>query len=197
MDPKEANESVAEKFTRVMNATPSPLGAFSDLMLASAVSALVVFVGFIAIRRSTDATPVYVTLGVACLPLFASGVLSTSLRGSRTLVVRWLCSLPFPVENLNALLAGLGDTIEVVFEPGAELPKRETLQPRLDEVSDDVLLVKERPDERSIEIRLGIIDSKRIPLRTNHWRWTRFVEVVERVLVPMSKRAPIEKVHVV
>jgi len=98
---------------------------------------------------------------------------------------------------MNALLAGLGDTIEVHFESGVSLPTRAVLQPKLDEVSDDVLLVKERPEEGSIEIRLGIIDSKRIPLRTNHLRWKRFVDVVEKTLVPMSKTSPIRKVLIV
>src|SRR6185503_107210 len=177
MDFKEADESVARKFTRVMNATPSRLGAFSDLMLASAVSALVVAVGLFAVRRSNDLGGVYVTLAVASLPLLASGALSMALRGSRAFVVRWLGTLPFPVENMNAILAGLGDSIEVVFARDHELPDRATLQPKLDEVSDDVLLVKTRPEERSIEIRLGIIDSKRIPLRTNHLRYERMVAV--------------------
>ena len=62
---------------------------------------------------------------------------------------------------------------------------------------DDVLLVKERPEERTVEIRLGVIDSPRLPLRSNHQRWRRLLEVVERVLVPLSKTATIEKIHVV
>jgi hypothetical protein len=196
MDAREADESVAEKFTRVMNATPSPLGAWSDFMLASVASAVVVVVGLFAVRRSSDPSEVYVIFAIASLPLLASAGLSMALRGSRAFVVRWLGSLPFPVGNMNAILAGVSDTLEVVFAPGSALPVRESLQPMLDQVSDDVLLVKTRPDERSIEIRLGIIDSKRIPLRTNHLRWKRLVEVVERVLVPLSERAAIEKVHV-
>jgi hypothetical protein len=71
------------------------------------------------------------------------------------------------------------------------------LQPRLDEVCDDVLLVKERAEESALEIRLGVIDSKKMPLRTNHQRYRRFVEVVERVLIPLSKTARISRVLVV
>jgi hypothetical protein len=57
--------------------------------------------------------------------------------------------------------------------------------------------VKERPDERSVEIRLGVIDSKRMPLVTNHRRWTRLVSLVDRTLVPLSKTKPIRKILVV
>ena len=196
MTPNEASESVAENFTRVMNATPSSLGPFCDLMGASILSGALVVGGLFGIRRSTDASALYTVLAVAAVPLVASLLLSASLRGSRDAVVKWLCSLPFPVDNLNAVLAGLGDTVELVFAEQADLPTRATLQPRLDAVSDDVLLVKERPEERTVEIRLGVIDSKRMPLRTNHQRWKRLVDVVEQVLVPLSKSTPIERVRI-
>jgi hypothetical protein len=197
MDPNEVSERIAEKFTRVMNATPSPRGAWCDLTVASVLSGVLLVVGLFAIRKSTDPRLASLVLVVAALPLSASFLLSLTLGGSRGTVVRWLASLPFPIENMNALLAGLGDTIEVVFEPGADLPTRSSFQPTLDAISDDVVYVNERPDERTIEIRLGIIDSKRMPLRTNHLRWRRIVEVVERVLVPLSKTTPIRKVHIV
>ena len=197
MDPKEASESVAEKFTQVMKATPSPIGAFCDLTAASALSGFLLVVGLFAIRRSSAPGLLYTVLAVAAVPLAASALLSTTLGGSRAAVVRWLASLPFPVENINALLAGFGDTLEVFFESGSSLPTRTSLQPKLDEVSDDILLVKERPEERSIEIRLGIIDSKRMPVRTNHHRWKRLVLVVEKTLVPLSKTSPIRKVLII
>jgi hypothetical protein len=197
MTPNEASECVAEKFTRVMNATPSALGPYSDFMAASILSGALVAVGFFGIRRSTDASALYAVFALASVPLLASAFLSVSLRGARAKVVAWLCSIPFPIDNLNALLAGLGDTIEIVFARGVALPSRPTLQPRLDAISDDVLLVKERAEERTVEIRLGIIDSKRFPLRTNHARWKRFIEVTEKVLVPLSQNGAIERVRVV
>jgi len=197
MDPKQAEESVAERFTRVMNATPSPLGPFSDLTWASALAGAILVLGLFVIRRSTAPSALYEVIGVALVPLLASLLLSLPLRGSRRAVVRWLAAQPFPVENLNALLAGLGDTIEVHFEPSVDLPARPDLQPKLDEVSDDVVLVKERPEERSLEIRLGIVDSKRLPLYTHHQRWLRLVAVVGRVLVPLSKTRPIRKILII
>ena len=197
MDPKEASESVAQKFTRVMNAAPSPLGAWCDLAAASILSGVLLMAGLFAVRQSTNTGSLHVALAIAAVPIATSALLSATLWRSRATVVAWLASLPSRVENLNAVLAGLGDTIEVVFEPGTELPTRPSLQPKLDEISDDVLLVKSRPDERMIQIRLGIIDSKYMPLRSNHRRWKRLVEVVERGLVPLSKTTPIRNVHVV
>ena len=102
-----------------------------------------------------------------------------------------------PVDNLNALLAGLGDTVELVFAPGTAMPARANLQPRLETVSDDILLVKERPEERTVEIRLGVIDSKRVPLYTNHQRWKRFCDVTEKVFVPLAEQTPIERMRIV
>jgi hypothetical protein len=195
--PTEASECVAEKFTRVMNATPSPLGPLSDLGAASVLSGLIVVVGFFGIRRSSDSSLLYVVLGVALVPLVVNAVLTALTRDSRAKVVAWLCTVPFPIDNLNALLAGLGDTVEIVMAPGTDLPTRAELQPRLDAISDDVLLVKERADHRVLEIRLGVIDSKRMPLRTNHQRWERLVAVMEKVLIPLHKTKPIERMIVV
>jgi hypothetical protein len=197
MTPTEANDCVAEKFTRVMNATPSPLGPLCDLMAASILSGGLVVGGLYGIRRSTDASALYAVLAVAAVPLVASLLLSATLRGSRAKVVGWLGTVPFPVDNLNALLAGLGDTVEIVFAPGVDLPTRAVLQPRLDAISEDVLLVKERPEEKTVEIRLGIIDSKRMPLRTNHQRWKRLVELMEKVVVPLGRSHTIERVRIV
>jgi hypothetical protein len=197
MDPNEANESVAEKFTNVMNATPSPLSALCDLTVASVVSGVLLVIGLFVIRHSTEPSRLYTVLAVAAAPFVASYGLQLGLHRSRDVVVGWLTTVPFPVENMNALLAGMGDTIEVFFEQGATLPDRSSLQPKLEEVSDDVLLVKERPEERALEIRLGVIDSKRLPLRTNHQRYQRLLDVVQRVLIPLSKTAPISRVHVV
>ena len=197
MTPTEANDCVAEKFTRVMNATPSPLGPLCDLMAASILSGALVVGGLYGIRRSTDASALYAVLAVAAVPLLASLLLSATLRGSRAKVVGWLGTVPFPVDNLNALLAGLGDTVEIVFAPGVDLPTRAVLQPRLDAISEDVLLVKERPEEKTVEIRLGIIDSKRMPLRTNHQRWKRLVELMEKVVVPLGRSHTIERVRIV
>jgi hypothetical protein len=197
MTPTEADECVAEKFTRVMNATPSAVGPFSDLMAASVLSAAIVAVGLFVIRHASDASALYTVLAVAAVPLAVSLLLSASQRGARDKVVAWLCSVPFPVDNLNSLLAGTADTVELFFAPGTAMPLRADLQPRLESVSADILLVKERPDERSVEIRLGVIDSKRMPFSTNHQRWKRLCEVTEKVFVPLAKQSPIARMRIV
>jgi hypothetical protein len=197
MDPNEANDSIAEKFTNVMNATPSPLSAFCDVAVASIAAGLVMAVGLFVIRHSGDPTRLYVVIAVAACPFLGSYGLQLGLRGSRHAVVAWMTTVPFPIDNMNSLLAGMGDTLEVFFERGAELPSRANLQPKLFTVSDDVLLVKELPEQSLLEIRLGVIDSKRMPMRTNHQRYERFLAVVERVLVPLSRTSPIARVHVV
>jgi hypothetical protein len=193
----EANENVAERFTRVMNATPSALGPYSDFLVAVGISGAVVTVGFFAIRHATTESALYAVLALAIVPPVVSLVLSQRLRGSRDVVVQWLSSLPFPVENVNALLVGFGDTVEVVFEPGVALPSRSAIAPQLEEVADEVLLTAERVEEQTLEIRLGVIDSKFFPFSTNHERWRRLVAVVEKVLVPLSHGASIRRVYVV
>jgi hypothetical protein len=197
MTPSEASESIAVKFTRVMNATPSPLGPLSDFISASFVSAVIIAIGLFVIRRSADPAALYAVLSAAAVPFAVCAVVSFKLRGTRQEVVAWLTTLPFPVDNLNSLLAGLGDTVELVFTPGTAMPARADLQPRLETVSDDILLVKERPDERTVEIRLGVIDSKRLPLHSNHQRWKRFCEVTEKVLAPLAQQSPIERMRIV
>jgi hypothetical protein len=136
-------------------------------------------------------------LGAVAFPFVVSATVSFKLRGTRDKVVAWLTTLPFPVDNLNALLAGVGDTVELVFAPGAAMPARTDLQPRLETVSDDILLVKERPDERTVEIKLGVIDSKRVPLYTNYQRWKRLCEVTEKVFAPLAQQTPIERMRIV
>ena len=197
MTPSEASETIAEKFTRVMNATPSPLGLLSDVINASLVSALIIAIGLFMIRRSSDPAALYAVLGASAVPFAVCVIVSIKLRGTREKVVAWLTTLPFPVDNLNSLLAGLGDTVELVFAKGTVIPARADLQPRLEAVSDDILLVKERPEERTVEIRLGIIDSKRVPLYTNHQRWKRLCDVTEKVFAPLAKQSPIERMRIV
>jgi hypothetical protein len=105
--------------------------------------------------------------------------------------------LPFPVDNFNALLAGTSDGVEVVFAKGVKVPERAELQPRFDLISDDLLFLSTRLDDRVLELKLGVIDSKRLPLRTNHLRYRRFVELVERILIPLGKVKPIAGVRVI
>ena len=129
MDPNEANDSIAKKFTNVMNATPSPLSAFCDVAVASIAAGLVLAVGLFIIRHGADPSRLYLVLAVAACPFLGSYGLQLALRGSRHAIVAWMTTLPFRIDNMNSLLAGMGDTIEVFFERGAELPSRANLSP--------------------------------------------------------------------
>jgi hypothetical protein len=199
MERSRADESVAVRFTRVMNATPSPWGVWSDVTFGAIVSGIILVIGLAVVGgRDRSSSLLAAALAFACVPPIVSIVVSVGLRGSRRRVVAWLASLPFEVVNMNALLAGLGDTIEVIFRGGSTpLPARTELQPKLEAVSEDVLMIRERAEERLIEIKLGVVDSKRNPLRTNHERYRRLQAVTERVLVPLHGRLAIERVQVV
>jgi hypothetical protein len=200
MDRTFAEENVARTFTRVMNATPARWGGLSDVTFSSATASVILAIGLgIASQSSAAITIIGVSLALAAIPIVVTIVASIALRGSRAGVVDWLASLPFPVENVNAVLAGVADTIEVYFEklpPGASLPTRAELQPLLEAVSEDALMLGDRPEEQLVEIKIGVVDSKRNPLMTNHLRWERLLRIVSTVLVPLSKKLPIERVHI-
>jgi len=200
MDRAFAEENVARKFTRVMNATPSRWGVLSDVTFSATVASLIMAVALAFASGSRDvATVISVSSALAAVPIVVTVVASIMLRKTRAAVVDWLASLPFPVENVNAVLAGVADTIEVYFQelpPGATLPARAQLQPLLEAVSEDSLMLGDHPDERMVEIKIGVVDSKHNPLMTNHRRWQRLVAIVSAVLVPLSSRLPIERVHV-
>jgi hypothetical protein len=194
MDRADASDRLALKFTRVMNATPSRFGVLSDVASASVISGTVLVLALFFLRGAADSSR-NLALGLAFVPLAASLVASAALARSREKVVSWLASLPFPVDNMNAVLAGTSDTIEVAFAEGAVLPKRAELAPKLESVSEDVFLLAERSEDRTLEIKLGVVDSKRLPLVTNHRRYRRLVDLVERVLIPLGQTAPIQGVR--
>jgi hypothetical protein len=200
MDRSRAEESLASSFTRVMNATPARWGVLSDVAFSAASASVVLAVGLAIAARSPNGSDVIsVCLAVAAIPIVITTVASIIQLRSRGRVIDWLVTLPFPVENVNGLLAGVVDTIEVYFEklpPGASLPTREEIQPRLDAISDDAFLLGDLPEERLIEIKIGVPDSKRNPLWANHKRWVRVLEIVSTVLVPLHSRLPIERVRV-
>jgi hypothetical protein len=196
-----ASESVATHFSRTMNATTSPLGLWSDLTLAFALSALptVLLLRQLA-SDGVRSTASIVLAFLAIAPFAAFVAVGLALRGARAHVVAWLAAQPFPIENMNALLVGLGDTIEVHFRarPGLELPTRDALQPLLDAVSDDVLLLGPAPGEpNAAEIKLGVVESKELPARTNYRRYARFRRVIEAVIVPLHESTPVAFVRIV
>ena len=192
MTAAEASELVAERFSRIMNATTSPLGVAGDPPITAAVTA-VFLVAYLAARQS-DAAPLVqqVLLVLAGLPLAAAILVPLVLLGARRRVVAWLAGLPFPVENVNALLNGLGDGLEITFR-GA-VPETPQLNAKLDEIHADCFVTDSK--DQTVTIRIGVIDSKRNPAASNHGRYKRVIELVERVLVPLHKGHPIDVVRV-
>ncbi|HEU4407558.1 MAG TPA: hypothetical protein VFS43_19990 [Polyangiaceae bacterium] len=208
----DASERVADRFTRAMIAATSPLGVLTDIPLAAALCSLPFVAG---VRRALSGggpdAAAFAWFALAGLPLLLLIGVGFWLRvGARERVVRWLAAQPFPIDNVNGLLAGVGDSFEVVFSPqgSRRAPDRGALQPRLDEVSDDALVLKwpdpppegeaGEPDEaaRTVVIGLGVVPSKHFPYRTAYLRYRRFRELVERVLVPLHAERRLEGVRV-
>jgi hypothetical protein len=195
-DRQRADESIASRFTRLMNATTSPVGMITDPPLVAAATA-VLLIAFLAALNMAGG-PLATALGVlAATPFAAALLVSVALLGARRRVVDWLSSVPFPVENMNAILNGLGETLEVTLAGGdGARPTTPELNAELDAVNPDAFVTKFEEGDSAIEIRIGVVDSKRNPARSNHQRFVRVKEIVERVLVPLSKKCPIAVVRV-
>ncbi len=185
-----------------MNAATSPYGYLTDIALASALSALPVV---LLVRQASDGalrSPVTVALGLLALaPVAIALGLSATLRGAREQVVTWLASLPFAVDNVNALLVGLTDELEIAVDDAAPgyrddgaTADRRALQLDLDRISEDALVT--RCEDGRICVKLGVVESKWLPLRTCHARWVRFQRVITEFVVPLSRRVKITGVRV-
>lgn len=185
-----------------MNATTSRWGVLTDPGLVGVATAPFVVAVLAALRL--EASPAILTAleVVAVVPVATAVTTALALRGARARVVDWLSGLPFPVENVNAVLNGLGDGLEVSFCGAA--PEVPALNVELDQVSAECFVVKAGPEGREpaegelrwLEIRIGVADSKRNPSRSNHQRFERLRAVVERVLVPLAARYPISEARV-
>lgn len=192
MTENEANELVAGRFSRMMNATTSPIGVAADPPVV-AVATAVLLVAYLAARRS-DAAPIaqQVLLVLVALPVAAAILVSLALLGARRRVVRWLAAQPFPVENMNAVLNGLGDSLEVTFKGTA--PDTPALNAKLDAIHPDCFVVDHK--DQIVLMKIGVVDDKRNPAVSNHRRYRRVLEMVERMLVPLHAEHPIETVRV-
>jgi hypothetical protein len=189
-----ADQSISVRFTRVMNASTSSLGVLTD----PPIVALALGIGFIAFLGGLSVgvgEGVERVLGAAVLlPLALALVVSVGLSGARRRVVAWLARQPFPVENMNAVLNGLGESIEVTF--AGAMPTTPELNAELDKVHPDAFVMGGVEDARTLDVRIGVIDSKRNPAASNHRRYVRVCDLVERVLIPLAERYPIESVRV-
>jgi hypothetical protein len=194
MDKAQANDLVAQRFSRLMNATTSPLGMVGDPPVVAAATA-VLLVAYLAARRS-DAAPMLqqVLLVLALVPVGFAILVTFAILGARGKVVAWLAGLPFPLENMNAILNGLGEELEITFKEGVAVPETAALNPKLDAIHPDSFVTDTR--EQTVVIRIGVVDNKRTPAASNYRRYRRVLDLVERVLVPMHAESAIESVRV-
>jgi hypothetical protein len=191
-----ADQSVSTRFTRIMNATTSPLGVLTDPPIVAVLAGvgLIAMLGALQLGASTNV--VYALAGLMALPIAVALVATVALMGSRRRVVDWIASVPFPVENMNAVLNGLGDFLEISFKEGG--PTSKELNAELEKVHPDAFVTKVTPEEgvvEMIELRVGVVDSKRNPAASNHTRYKRVQAIVERVLIPLSEKHPIVEVR--
>jgi hypothetical protein len=223
-----------------MNATTSRYGVLTDPPIVALVTSPLV-VALLAAHELSLGPLVVQVLGVlAALPLLVAVAVSLALRGARARVVDWLAGLPFPVENMNAVLNGLGDGLEITFTDAC--PSSLELNAELDKVSPDAFVIRapdvveapgpakgaaagsaggsapspgepfapadvqdKGPHYRAsgranepclIEVRIGVVDSKRNPAGTNHQRFERVRALVSSVLVPLHRRFKVATVRI-
>lgn len=198
-----AAESVAARFTRVMNASTSRWGTVTDppvLALATGVF-LILLLASLRIEVAAGLTPIFGAL--TALPLIFGVVVWLALLGARARAIDWLAGLPFPVENLNAVLNGLGEGLEITF--AASVPTSAELNTQLEAVSQDAFVTKApapmEPQTAAteppiLEVRIGVVDSARNPSASNFRRYERVRALIDTVLVPLHARHPVVEVRI-
>jgi len=191
---READESVAKRFSRIMCAATSPRGLLTDPPIVGVTAAILLTVAIALYQTVLEPEQVYVIYAAVALPVGLAALVWLSLLGARKQVVTWLAGLPFPVENVNALLNGVGQNLLIRF--AAEPPERDDLNSLLEQVHVDYFALEYAEEEPEIEVRIGVLDSKWNPAAANYRRFARTKRLVEDCLVPLAKDHPIEKVRV-
>jgi hypothetical protein len=216
-----AAESVAARFTRLMNASTSRWGTITDppvLALATGVF-LILLLASLRIEAAAGLVPLFGAL--TALPLVLGVVVSLALLGARARVIDWLAGLPFPVENLNTVLNGLGEGLEITF--AASCPPSPALNEQLEAVSQDAFVTRapvatgpqavpnpgappETPvamepqaaaeEPPIVEVRIGVVDSARNPSASNFQRYERVRALIDTVLVPLHAKHPVVEVRI-
>lgn len=192
-----ADESISSRFTRVMNAAVSRYGVLTEPAPLALFTGVFFLIALGVAQSGASSSLVYVFGALAATPLTIGILSSLALMGSRRRVVDWLASLPFPLENMNAVLNGVGEVLEINLKQGG--PPTAEFNNELDKVHPDCFVAKVNPEEgpaETIEIRIGIVDSKYLPSVSSHKRYQRVQELMRVVLIPLSERFPIVSVRV-
>ena len=189
-----AASSVAERFTRLMRATASPYGELTDPTLVAAAMGVTVFAG-LTFRAATGMPPNVGSVFLASvLPLSLGLAFNWPLRSSRERVVAWLAGLPFSVGNLNGLLNGIATVLRVRFVE--TVPRREALNDLLEPIHPDCFALEFDEAEPIVEILIGVPSSKWNPARSNHLRYERVRQILERAVVQIACEHPVVEVWI-
>ena len=191
---QQADESVSARFTRLMNASTSRYGVLTDPPIVAALTSIGIVAWIIATDRNASPQVMRIVTSVALLPLGIAVLAWLSLMGARRRVVEWLSGLPFPVENMNSVLNGVGEELELSFSD--QCPGEAELNLELEKISEDSFVTKTDPEQHTMDIRIGVVDSKRNPAASNYRRFVRVRELVHDVLIPLHARYPISEVRV-
>jgi hypothetical protein len=186
--------SVAQRFTRVMKASSSPLGVLTDPALVSMATGAAVTALLFALSHQASDVVVRGLEVLAIAPIGLALVVTLGLTGARGRVVKWLEQLPFPVENVNAVLSGVGEELVICFK--GKLPEIALVNGELDQVHPDSFVVESSEEERSLIVRIGVVESKRNPALSNRRRYVRLRALVDDALVPLATTHPIVRVRV-
>ncbi len=191
---QQADDSLAKRFSWQMNACTWKYGVLSDLIYASVLAGLfVVIAAFFSRHGFFAVATVCIWLAVACVVFaFAANIY---LRNARSRVVAWMANMPFALENVNAILAGGGESFELHFADA--VPSRDRVMSNLEAVSDDVFVLSVDEEQRMVLARFGVIGSKHAPIQTARRRYVRMQDIVERAVVPLHEQFPIRMVRFV
>jgi hypothetical protein len=189
-----ADESIARRFSRLMKASTSPLGVLTDPPIVAVTTALPLVGLLAALQVGAPQLLIRLLGALVALPIAAAVVVTVSLGRARSRVVDWLSRVSFPVENMNAVLNGVGELLEIQF--AGELPTSPELNAALEAVHPDAFVIDTKEEPKLVDVRIGVIDSKRNPAKTNHARYLRVQRIVDDVLVPLHARTPIVSVRV-
>src|SRR5262249_17961642 len=130
-----ADESVATRFSRIMKASTSPLGILTDPPMVAVMTAPLLLALLGSLELGAPMALAWVLGVVAPLPIVIAIIVTVTLSSARDRVVAWLARQPFPVENMNAVLNGVGETLEVRFRDAG--PGKDALKDPLERVSPD------------------------------------------------------------
>jgi hypothetical protein len=190
-----ASERLAERFTRSMRASTSRWGVLTDPPVVCAGLSVVVLASVILFNLDVihGGQLPFVYAAIAGPILLAMGI-NASLGGARRAVAGWLGELPFPVDNVNALLNGVGQHLVVRF--GEAPPQRQLLTDLLDDVHVDCFALEFHDVEPEVELVIGVPDSKINPATASFHRYARVRRMIDDCLVPLSEQYAIEWVRI-